>query len=161
MKNVFRKRVKQFTGDSKNWRLVVFLIISSGVFGRLFDVEKTENMPKETKKNRRIHSTTFRKQIFRSPLALKLGDNAVRKLYFARSPRGKIGIMRDKQQSRAPFRAKAQKHFHNFVGGRFVEIARRLVGENYARRIHYGSRNRDALFFSARHLRRQMPHPRF
>jgi len=68
MKNVFRKRVKQFTGDSKNWRLVVFLIISSGVFGRLFDGKKAEDMPNETKKNRRIHSTIFRKQIFRSPL---------------------------------------------------------------------------------------------
>ena len=65
-------------------------------------------------------------------------------------------IMGDQHQRRAALRAQIEQQVDDRAPGRFVEIAGRLVGDQQGRARRQRTRQRDALLFAARKLRRIM-----
>src|SRR5579883_91754 len=101
-------------------------------------------------------------------VAMSLGHDARRRLRFdaARTQadrpvatRGKIGIVRDEDQSCAALGAQLEHQIDDGLAGRLVEIAGRLVGDEDGRPRRQGPRQRDALLLAAGKLGGVMPEP--
>src|SRR5262245_57530300 len=65
---------------------------------------------------------------------------------------GQVVIVRDQQQRRAVEPIEIEQQFENMLAVFRIEVAGRLVGQQYLGFVGEGSRNGDALLFAARKL---------
>src|SRR5580693_29401 len=69
------------------------------------------------------------------------------------------GVVGDDHHGQTPFLPKGCQQRHDLVTGAFVQVARRLVGEQYQRLLDQGPGDRYSLLLAARQLRGQVAGP--